>query len=146
MTQSQPPIRLSLEKSVLAVELFDLRANNRVGTYHREGSRCTFTDEIAHAQFRIVLRIDWGDMKDAEPMLDMDVVRIREDGTRARLVPKKNPSHHTRLSDLLPGSTAPRFYDIEFEGLSLRLVARKTFATNVSLSIHIVDPDAQPPT
>jgi hypothetical protein len=145
MTQPQPPIRLSLEKSVLAVELFDLLANSRVGTYHREGSRCTFTDEIAHAQFRIVLRLDWGDMNDAEPMLDMDVVRIWEDGTLARLAPKKNPSHHTRLSALLPGSTEPRFYDIEFEGLSLRLVARKTFAISVSLSAYIVDPEAQPP-
>lgn len=138
------PIRLSLEKSVLAVELYDLCSNSVVRTYHRQGSRCTFTDELVHGSFHIVLRLDWGDMNDGEPTLDMDVKRVQSDGTFHRIPPKKNPSHQTRLSNLDPESTKPRLYDIEFEGLLLRLVARKTFATQVSLSACIVDNQAPP--
>lgn len=141
MNGLQPPIRLSLEKSVLAVELFDLLSNKRLRTYQRQGSRCTFTDEIGHGPYRITLRLDWGDLNDGEPILDMDVVHVQEDGTIRKLRPKHNPSHHTRLSTLKPDAGL-RAYDTEFEGLCLRLVARKTFATSVGLSVYIVDPQA----
>ena len=144
MNKPQPRIHLSLEKSVLAVELFDLLSNSKLRTYQLHGSRCTFTDEISHASCRITLRLDWGDLNDGEPTLDMDVVRIHEDGTTRKLRPKCNPSHHTRLSNLKPGSVEPRYYDTEFEGLLLRLIARKTFATQVSLSAYVVDPQTPP--
>lgn len=141
MNEAQPPIHLSLGKSVLAVELFDLHAYRQVATYHRAGSRCTFTEQINHGRFRIVFRLDWGDTHDGEPTLDMDVQRVHEDGTLKTIQPKKNPSHHTRLSTLVPGSTESRFYDVVYEGLALRLVARKSFATSVRLSAYIVDPE-----
>ena len=144
MNEIQLPIQLSLEKSVLAVELFDLIADKRVVTFHRPGSRCTFTKEISHGSFRITLRLDWGDLNDGEPTLDMDVERIQEAGALRKIRPKSNPSHRTRLSDLVPGSINPRFYDIKYEGLTLRLVARKTFAASVSLSAFIVDPVVPP--
>jgi hypothetical protein len=143
MIQPQAAIHLPLGKRVLAVELFDLNTNSKVATYHREGSRCTFTNEIPHGQFRLVFRLDWGDLDNGEPMLDMDVWRELEDGSLRRVPPKKNLSHHTGLSPLAEG-TGTRLYDIEYEGLSLRLVAKKTFAISVGLSICIVDSNSKP--
>jgi hypothetical protein len=138
-TTSSPPIRVSLDKSVLAVELFDLSAHRLIGTFHREKSRCTFTDSIAHGAFELELRLDWGDTSDGEPTLDLDVKERQPDGTIKQVKPRNIPSHHTKPSSLIPGSAEPRTYDLEYKGLRLRLVARKTFATSASLSAYIVN-------
>jgi hypothetical protein len=135
-------IPLGLGKSVIAVELFDLERNQRIGTFHREGSQCIFSDTLHHHDFELGLRLDWGDLHEGEPTLDLDVVRVKTDGTKLRLKPAKVPVHHTRLSDFYPGSLKPRFYDLIFEGLHLRLVARKTFASSIGMSIYVVDPDS----
>jgi hypothetical protein len=133
------PIRLSLEKSVLAVELFDLASNRVIATFHRPRSRCSFTEELVHGSFHVVLRLDWGQTTDGEPTLDMDAKRRTADGSLKVVPPKKNPSHHTSLSSLVSGSLAPRFYDLQYGTLRLRLVARKTFAATTSLSTYVVD-------
>jgi hypothetical protein len=131
------PIRLSLEKSVLAVELFDLVSNRAIAMFHRQRSRCSFTEEMVHGSFLIVLRLDWGQTKDGEATLDMDVKRRAADGSFKDVPAKKNPSHHTPLSALVPGSLVPRCYDVQFGTLRLRLVARKTFAATASLSAYV---------
>ncbi len=123
---------------MLGVELFDLEKQARIGTFHRESSRCTFAEGIRHLNFELTLRLDWGDLNDEEPMLDLDVVRIEPDGQRFRLKLKENPVHHTSLSPLASGNTGPRTYDLLYEGLRLRLVAKKSFATTASMSAYIV--------
>jgi len=133
------PIRLSLEKGVLAVEMYDLASSRAIAMVARERGRCSFAKEFPHGPFLITLRLDWGQMEDGEPTLDMDVKYRRPDGIFKVVPPKKNPHHHTRLSAPLPGNLEPRLYDVEYKGLRLRLVARKTFATVVSLSAHVVD-------
>ena len=138
---SSPAIRLPLGKSVLAVELYDLVANQVIVTFHRPRSHCTFTEEWEHGQFAITLRLDWGDLLGGEPMLDMDVALRNDNGTKKRLRPNKN--HHTRLSSLIPGSTEPRGYYLEYEGLRMRLVTRKTFAIEAGMSIYVFDPGAK---
>lgn len=140
---SSPAIRFHLNKSVLAVELYDLVANQMIATFHRPDSHCTFTEEREYGRFAITLRLDWGDLLLGEPMLDMDVALRNDDGTRRRLKPSKHKNHHTRLSDLVPGSKAPRVYDLEYEGLHMRLVARKTFAIEGGVSIYVFDPKAK---
>jgi hypothetical protein len=139
---SSPKISLTLGKSVLAVELFDIVANKLLATYHRERSRCSFTDEILHREYEIILRVDWGDLKDGEPVLDMDVYRTNSDGSRTQVQPRSASWHHTTLSTLQPGSASPRAYDVEFQGLRMRLVTKKTFGVGVGLSVHVVDPTA----
>jgi hypothetical protein len=140
---STHPIRISLEKSVLGVEVFDLLSNMVIKTFHRPGSRCSFAvEEIGHGSFLICFRLDWGQSEQGEPVLDMDVKRRLADGTFKPVRPKKNPAHHTSVSTPLPRSNQPRFYDVEFEGLHLRLVARKNFASAVGLSVYVVDSTA----
>lgn len=141
---STPPIHLALGKSVLGVELFDKVRNEQIATFHREGKHCTFSTAIPHGDFEPTLRLDWGDLRQGpqgEPTLDLDVVRITPDGTRKKLKPKQIPQHHTTPSSRLPASDAPITYDLEYQGLSMRLVAKKTFGIAVSLSALIVDPD-----
>ena len=147
MTRNVPtaaPILLPLGKYVLAVELYDLTANEKIGTFHRDGSRCTFSEIVQHRDFELRFRLDWGDLEDGEPILDLDVNRVEPDGTRKLVQPKRNPQHHTTLSSLKPGSNVPRTYDLEYAGLTMRLVAKKSFAIGAGLSIYIVDPDHKP--
>ena len=136
----QPHIHLPLGKAVLGVEMFDLVSNKRLASFHREKSRCSFFEQIPHGPFELTFRLDWGDLIDGEPTLDLDVTKTCDDGTRKRLRPAKVSTHHTQLTAFIPGSTKPRIYDLEFEGLHVRLVARKTFAIGVGLSVYIVDP------
>ena len=89
----------------------------------------------------LTLRLDWGDLHDGDPTLDLDVTRIESDGTRKRIAPQRIPQHHTVLNYLRPNSKEPQTYDLEYEGLSLRLVARKSFAVGTGISIYIVDGD-----
>lgn len=137
---STPAIRLGLGKSVVAVQLYDRVANSEIATFHRDdGSRCTFSKTIPHKTYELVLRLDWGDLREGEPTLDLEVTRLHPDGSRSRIKPKHLPQHHTTLSALVPGSKDPRTYDLQYEGLSMRLVARKTFALGVGLSVYVVD-------
>ena len=73
-------------------------------------------------------------------MLDLDVVQTRLDGSRETLKPRDIPAHHTSLSDFVPGSSAPRFYDLTYMGLRLRVIAKKTFASSIGASVLVVDP------
>lgn len=136
---STAPIHLALGKSVLAVELFDQFKSERIATFHREGKHCTFSTVIPHGNFELTLLLDWGEPQEGEPTLDLDVVRITPDGTRKKLKPKQIPQHHTTLRSFPPGSDAPRTYDLEYQGLSMRLVAKKTFGLAVSLSAYVID-------
>jgi hypothetical protein len=142
---AQPSIKLCLGKQVLGVELFDLLSNQRIATFHREGSHCSFSDEISYEQFFITLRLDWGALHDGEPTLDLDVSEVSPGGTRKALKPKRILNHHTRLSEFASGNTSPRTYDLEFKGFQMRLVARKTFSESVGASLYIVDPHALQP-
>jgi len=130
-----------LGKSVLAVELYDLVANKKIVTFHREGSRCIFSEVVRHREFELTLRLDWGDLREGNPTLDLDVIRIDADGVRQRIKPRHNPKHHTTLSTVLPSSTSLQTYDLEYEGLTMRLVARNSFEVGVGLSAYIVDPE-----
>lgn len=135
-----PPIRLTLGKFVLKVELFDLVKNEQIQTFHREGKHCTFSTAILHGDFELSLRLDWGDLQEGEPMLDLDVVRITAEGIRNVLKPKQIPQHHTSLSGLPAGNDTPRTYDLKYQGLSLRIVAKKSFALTVGLDAFVVNP------
>lgn len=134
------PISLALGKSVLGVELYDIASNTKLFTFHRKGSHCTFANPIVHGDFELTLRLDWQDLDDGEPTLDLDVKKRQRDGTHKSIKPARNPKHHTTLSSFVPGNTEPRIYDLDYEGLSMRLVARKTFTMGVGISMHIVDP------
>lgn len=124
---------------MLYVELVDLERKEQIRTFHRDRRRCTFTEELNYHGFDLILRLDWGVLVDGEPMLDLDVVQKKTDGTRVRLKPKHIPVHHTSLSSLLSGSTEPRVYDLQYEGLRLRLVAKKTFAVSIEMSAYIAN-------
>ena len=73
-------------------------------------------------------------------MLDLDVVETRSDGSRETLKPRAVPTHHTRLSDFVTDDSAPRVYDLTYEGLRLRVVAKKTFAYSIGASIFVANP------
>lgn len=141
MSDTTHTIRLALGKLVVAVDLFDQVKNEHIATIHRENKYCTFSVPIRHGDFELILRLDWGDLREGEPTLDLDVFRITSEGIRKKLEPKQIPQHHTTLSSLPTGNDAPRVYDLEYQGLSMRLVAKKTFGLSVSLDAYIVDPD-----
>lgn len=134
------PILLRLGKSVLSVELYDLEQGLQIATFHRQNSYCTFTEAIQHQEFELKLRLDWGDLVEGEPTLDIDVFRINANGTRRRIKPKRTPVHHVTLSTFVAESSEPRTYDLDYEGLRMRLLARKTFGVGTRLSVSVVDP------
>lgn len=147
MTHPEQPtssIHLPLGKSVLAVELYDIVSGKQIFTFHRDGKYCTFAEEIPHKDFILTLRLDWGALNEGDPTLDLDVTRLLPDGTRKRIKPKRNPQHHTTLSPLRPDSKEPRTYDLEYEGLTMRLFSKKSFAVRAEMSAYIVDSESKP--
>lgn len=138
--RSMTSLTLRDGKKVLSVTLFNITDGVSFKLFHREGSWCSFSEDIVHGGHLITLRLDWGDPKHLDVVLDMDVYPY-VDGIRGK---KKRVTgkdwHQTKLSS--PNWAGPRVYEVEFEGLRFRLIAIKSFASAVSLGAYIVDPGA----
>ena len=131
------PIDLGNGKSVLAMRLLDLSTGEETTLFEREGSRCHFRDDICFDHFIITLRVDWGDLRNTDPVLDADIYE-NISGQKGRRL-RNGPWHHTTKNFFPEKNLA--VYDFEFQELRLRLSARMTFALGVSMDAIIVGLD-----
>ena len=87
------PIHLGNGKNILSMTLVDIGTGKEVILFEREGSRCHFYDDIDFDGYIITLRIDWGDIRNSDPMLDADVY-INVSGNKSKKI-NTGKWHHT---------------------------------------------------
>ena len=122
-------------KSIHSMTLIDLDTGEEHPLNEREGSRCFFNDSIYLKDHIITLRIDWGDIRNTDPVLDADIYRNNL-GNRGKKL-KNGPWHHTLKQSEIDGDQ--KIYDVSFKNLRLRLIARMTCSASISASGLIVE-------
>jgi len=120
-------------KSVLSMSLLDLNSGDEATLFERTCSRCLFRDDISFDQYIITLRVDWGDIRNTDPVLDADIYE-NVSGKKGRRL-RNGPWHHT-MKNVIPKENMA-VYDFVFRKLRLRLSAKMTFAVGVSMDAII---------
>jgi hypothetical protein len=79
--------------NMVSVRIVNLDTNEEEVLYEREGSECRFAKEFSYENHIIYLRLDFGDIRNGEPMLD---AQIKEKTTGKFLETRRHPPwHHT---------------------------------------------------
>jgi hypothetical protein len=132
------PINFGNDKNVLSITLLDLRTGNKTTLFEREGSRCHFYDDIYLKDYIITLRIDWGDIRNNDPVLDADIYR-NISGKKGKKL-RYGPWHHT-LKEFDENSNR-KLYDFTFNELRLTLSATMTFSLSVGIDAILENSDS----
>lgn len=109
---------------IIKIVLKNISNGNEEILFEREGSKCFFAKEKSFDNYIIRLRLDWGDIKNGEPTLDVDI-STKETGKKK----KNGPWHHNvKKYDKKLGQM---IYTFNFENLELSLSSTKTFSKNI---------------
>ena len=128
------PIDLGNGKNVLSMKLIDVGTGKEVSLFEREGSRCHFYDDIEFDGYIITLRIDWGDIRNSDPVMDADVY-INNSCAKGKKI-RYGKWHHTAKNfDEIENK---KLYEFSFGDLKLRLGAKMTFSLSVGIDAKIV--------
>ena len=114
--------------------LVNLGTGKEVTLFEREGSRCHFYDDIYLDDYIITLRIDWGDIRNTDPVLDADVCRniLGKKGKKL-----KNGKWHHTLKDFDEMENR-KIYEFSFRDLKLRLSEKMTFPLSLGMDVILV--------
>ena len=121
-------------KNVLSMTLVDVSTGKEKLLFEREGSRCHFNEDIHFESYIITLRVDWGDIRNTDPVLDADIYQIVSGKKERKL---RNGDWHHTPKKLDPNSNR-KIYDFSFGNLRLRLGAKMSFSSSVSLDAILV--------
>jgi len=127
-------IDLGNGKSVVSITLVDCRSGKETILFEREGSRCHFNEDIHFEGYIITLRVDWGDMRNTDPVLDADIYQNQSGAKGDRL---KNGGWHHTLKEF-DDKENRRIYNFSFGHLNLRLGAKMSFSQSVSIDAILV--------
>ena len=123
------PIQIDNNKQILSMKLMNIDTNEEMPLFERAGSRCHFNKEILTDSYIIYLRLDWGDIKNSDPILDADIYR-NNSGTKGKRI-KNGPWHHTEKR--YDQDSNRIIYLFKFKNLQLSLMSQMSVAMNVSL-------------
>ena len=109
--------------------LIDLSTGKATTLFEREGSRCYFYEDICFQNYIITLRIDWGDIRNTDPVLDADIYQndLGKKGKRLR-----NGFWHHTLKQFDENDNR-KIYHFSFDQLKLKLAAKMTFSLSVGM-------------
>ena len=128
-------IALGNGKNILSMTLIDLSSGKETHLFERSESRCHFLEDINYQQYIITLRIDWGDIRDTDPVLDADIFQNNNGKKGKRL--KNGKWHHTLKQ--FDEQSNKKIYEFSFRDLKLRLSAQMTFSLAVGMDGIIID-------
>ena len=111
-------IDLGKGKNVLSMTLIDLRTGKETTLFEREGKRCHFYEDIYFQNYIITLRIDWGDIRNTDPVLDADIYQ-NDSGKKGKRL--RNGHWHNTLKEFDEDYNR-KIYDFSFDQLELKLV------------------------
>ena len=119
---------------IVSIKLIDVKSSNEILLKPKENSRCDFA-EVVLGDYKIQFRLDWGDIRNGEPVLDTDILII---STNVWL-PKSDPSHHTEKK--YDPSTQTYTYKYASQELEWHFILKKTVQQDIPSNSEIVNPD-----
>ena len=122
-------IDLGKGKNVLSMTLIDLSTGKETTLFERQGSKCHFNEDIYFQNYIITLRIDWGDIRNSDPVLDADIYQ-NESGNKGEKL--RNGHWHHTLKDFDEDDNLKLYY-FSFDQLKLKLAAKMTFSLSVRM-------------
>ena len=122
-------------RSIFSITLVDLDTEEKATLFERKGSKCHFYEDIFLKDYIISLRIDRGDIRNTDPVLDADIYE-NISGKKGRRL-KNGPWHHTTKQ--FDDKEDQKIYDFSFNDLRLRLGARMTFLKTFRVDGVIVE-------
>lgn len=128
------PIGVLRDKNVLSVSLINLHTGKETPLFERKGSRCHFCKDIFFEEYIITLRIDWGDIRNTDPVLDADIY-LNDSGDKGKKL-RNGPWHHT-LKEFSENENR-KVYDFSFSHLKLKLSAKMAFSLPVGMDVILI--------
>jgi len=112
------------QKYILAMKLINIDTREEIPLFEREESICHFANEIITDDYIIVLRIDWSDIRNSDPVLDADIYK-NVSGLKGDRI-RTGPWHHTeKKNDPASNKT---IYLFKFDNLQLRFMSKISIA------------------
>lgn len=108
--------------NVLSMVLIDLHTGKETTLFEREGSKCHFYEDIYFEDYIIILRIDWSDIGNADPVLDADIYQNIAGRKGKKL--RNGPWHHTLKE--FDETENKKIYAFSFNQLTIKLSAKMT--------------------
>ncbi|MBN1545261.1 MAG: hypothetical protein JW902_01225 [Syntrophaceae bacterium] len=127
-------IDLGNGKSVVSMTLTDLHTGKVSTLFERKGKRCHFHEDIYFENYIITLRVDWGDIRNTDPVLDADIYRD-DSGNKGKKL-RNGKWHHT--SKQFNEDVNQVVYEFLFDQLKLMLVAKITFALSTGMGAILI--------
>ena len=127
-------IDLGNGKNILSMTLVDMSSGKEKTLLERQGSRCHFYEDIYFEGHIITLRVDWGDIRNTDPVLDADIYQDISGRKGKKL---RNGSWHHTLKESNANENR-KIYHFSFNHLRLRLGAKMSFSLSVSMDAIIV--------
>ncbi|MBW2631238.1 MAG: hypothetical protein JRC90_05665 [Deltaproteobacteria bacterium] len=122
-------------KKVLSMKLMNIDSKEEMLLYEREGSsRCLFNEDILFGEYLITLRVDWGDIRNGDPVLDADIYKNISGRKKKKI--RNGPWHHTKKE--YDKHSNCLIYEFNFQKLILRLMSQTTFGIGVSMDAILV--------
>ena len=113
----------------------DLCTGKETPLFEREGSKCHFNDDLYLKDYIITLRIDWGDIRNTDPVLDADIYQ-NISGKKGKKL--RNGNWHHTLKEFGENENR-KTYEFSFQELKLRLGARMAFSLSVGMDVILVE-------
>lgn len=122
-------MKIDNSTEIVSVTMIDIDTGEEKKLREREGSKCHFREKIELENNWIQLRVDWGDIRNEEPILDADIYSK----TTGKKI-KNGPWHQNEKK--LDSNTGQRIYIFKFENLILKLGTRTTIAKDMKCDIR----------
>lgn len=133
------PIQIGKGKKILSMKLVNVDTGEEKPLFERAGSRCHFNEDIFFGDYVINLRVDWGDIRNSDPVLDANIYR-NISGSKGKR--KKTGSwHHTEKR--YDQDSRRMIYLFKFQNLQLRLMSQISVAMGAGLDAILVEEDEQ---
>lgn len=127
-------MKISPSTIITSATLINLDNNFNFRLFERQGSRCHFCKELEFQDYIIHLRLDWKDIVNNAPVLDVDIWR-KPKNKKNRL--KTGRWHH--VSKYFSQKHNRNVYSFEFMNLKLELGAEigvaKIFTTDLRMRL-----------
>lgn len=133
-------MKINDSTTITSVTMINMDDGIESELFEIKGSRCHFSQEFEYQDYIIQLRLDWDDLVNGDPKLDVDIWRkFKHKNNRLR----KGPWHHAEKK--FDSAMGRYIYTFEFENLRLRLGTKTTATKDMRCRINIVRPSRDVP-
>jgi len=132
----RPAMKLNDSTEIISVSMIDIDAGVEEELFERSRSRCHFKKPFKFEDYNIQLRLDWSDISDGEPTLDIDI--WKEIHGKKKFL-KRGKWHH--IKKISEKNTGKQMYIFEFKNLKLYLIVKTTAGKNLIARVQVMQND-----